>query len=301
MGTPDFACPTLQKIIDNNHHQIIAVYTKEPSIAKRGHQLQNSQIHNLALKHNLKVFTPKNFKDPQNIEQFTNLQADIAVVVAYGLILKQDILQSPKFGCINIHPSLLPRWRGASPIQRTIMAGDNKTAVDIIQMDSQLDTGNILLRKEISLNGQETYSSLAFDLANIGADLTIQALDIFEKNNFDKFLNIKQDDTKACYATKISKEECLLDFNQSCQIVLRKIKGLSGSLDAYFIHNNEKIKILDAQIIDDNSCDHQPSKIINDQFYIQCLKGIIQPLIVQRQGKKAMSISEFLLGFKFSN
>ncbi len=169
MGTPDFACPTLEKLIADKEFEIVAVYTREPQIAGRGHKLQNSPIHELALKYGLKVITPKTLRNAEAQKEFHDLKADAAVVVAYGLILPQEILNATKLGCINIHPSLLPRWRGAAPIQRTIMAGDKETGINIIKMDAGIDSGDVIYSEKFLLSGKENYTDLAEKLSVMGA------------------------------------------------------------------------------------------------------------------------------------
>lgn len=298
MGTAQFACPALLKILNDKNFNVVGIYTREPKNAGRGQKIQISPIHQIALAHNIPVFHPKNFKEQEAVNHFKSLDADIAVVVAYGLIIPKQILESPQYGCINIHPSLLPRWRGASPIQRTIMAGDKVTALDIIQMDEGLDTGDILMRKIVELNGEETYQSLMESLAIIGANQLVDLLKIIDKNNLGNLKIIKQDSSYATYAQKISKEESVIDWGQNAETIIRKIKGLSGSLTAQFTINDQVIKIYDAKIIDQLSSNFPASTILNNELHIQCSKGIIQPLILQRQGKKIMSIKEFLLGFK---
>lgn len=297
MGTPQFSCPTLQMILENKEFEIVAVLSRQPQIAGRGQQLKNSPIHDLALKNNIKVFTPQTLKSQDFLNELKILKADIFVVVAYGLILPIEILTLPKFGSINLHPSLLPRWRGASPIQRTIYAGDKTTSVDIIQMDQGLDSGNILYRKQITLTGEETYLNLSNKLSIIGAEAVIDSLKIFAKGDLSKFNNIKQNNEEAIYANKISKEECQINWQNPALTIYRQIKALSGSLGSYFLYNNEKIKILDVQLINNDSQEFQTGTIINKEFLIQCNKGIIRPLIIQRQGKKALEINEFLRGF----
>ena len=301
MGTPQFSCPTMQKILDDKQFEIVGVLTRQPQIAGRGQQLKNSPIHDLAIKNNLKVFTPQSLKSQDIFEQLKNLQPDIAVIVAYGLILPIEILSLPKFGCINLHPSLLPRWRGASPIQRTIFAGDKTTSVDVIQMNQGLDTGDILYRKQINLNGDETYSNLANQLSEIGANAVLDTLKIFKNGDISKFNIIKQDDQKAIYATKISKQECQINWQNDALSIYRQIKALSGSLGSYFLYNDEKIKILDAKLVNIDSQQFTAGTIINQEFLIQCNKGIVKPLILQRQGKKPLAINEFLRGFVFEN
>jgi methionyl-tRNA formyltransferase len=297
MGTPQFSCQILQMILDHKNFEVVGVLTRHAQLAGRGKQLKNSPIYDLAFKNNLKIFTPKTLKDPEIYHELSQLNADIGVVVAYGLILPQEILNLPKFGCINLHPSMLPRWRGASPIQRTIFAGDKITSVDIIQMDQGLDSGDILYRQKYPLKGDETYLELSSKLAEIGANSIIETLKIFEKNNFDKFQIIKQDHSQVIYAHKISKDECKINWSNNAEFIYRQIKALSGSLGAYFLYNNEKIKILDVLLENSNSKEFPTGFIINEDFLIQCNQGVIKPLILQRQGKNPLPIKEFLRGF----
>ena len=297
MGTPQFSCKTLEAILSHKNFEVVGVLTRHAQIAGRGKQLKNSPIYDLAFKNNLKIFTPQTLKDPEIYQQLKNLNPDISVIVAYGLILPAEILSIPKFGSINLHPSLLPRWRGASPIQRTIFAGDKITSVDIIQMDQGLDSGDILYRKEYHLKGDETYQQLSTKLAEIGANSIIETLKIFENNNLDHFKIIKQDHSKAIYAHKISKDECKINWQNNAQDIYRQIKALSGSLGAYFLYNDEKIKILDVLLENNNSQQFPIGSIINNDLSIQCNKGIIKPLILQRQGRNPLTLNEFLRGF----
>ncbi len=292
MGTPDFACPALKKLIENKEFEIVAVYSKEPQIAGRGHKLTNSAVHNLALEHGLKVLTPKTLRDKEVQEEFKNFNADAAAVVAYGLLLPQEILNGTKYGCFNIHPSLLPRWRGAAPIQRMLMAGDLETSVDIIKMDKGLDSGDIVAREIVNLKGDETYASLAPQLAEIGADLLAEAL-----KQAKNLSGVIQDSSHATYAKKIEKSECEIDWNNSAKEIERKIRALNGSMEAHFIYNGEKIKIFSTEIIDENS-KKNPVGNIDEKFCIQCGQGVMRPLILQRQGKNKVTIEEFLRGLR---
>ncbi len=295
MGTPNFACPTLEKLIADSDFEIVAVYSREPQIAGRGHKLQNSPIHELALKHGLKVITPKTLRDISAQKEFADFNADAAVVVAYGLILPQEILDGTRLGCVNIHPSLLPKWRGAAPIQRTIMEGDKETGVNIIKMDAGLDSGDIIAEEKFALNGTETYADLAKKLSHIGAEILCKTL----KNLRDgKISATKQDNTLSTYAKKIEKAECEINWQDSAEKIERKIRSLNGSLGAFFNYEGEKIKIFAAEILDKNSSENPAGKILDKDFSIQCGQGVIRPLRLQRQGKKVMSIDEFLLGFK---
>lgn len=297
MGTPQFACPTLEKLLSNSDFEIIAVYTREPQIAGRGQKITNSPIHNLALKHGLKIVTPKTLRDTEAQQEFAKLNADVAVVVAYGLILPPEILASTKFGCLNIHPSLLPKWRGASPIQRPLMAGDSETGVTIIKMDKGLDSGNIIWQEKFALDGSETYQSLAEKLSQMGAEILLKSL----QNLCDgKLFEIEQDDALATYAKKIEKTECQINWQNSAAEIERKIRALNGSIAAFFIHEGEKIKIFAAEILDENSCENEAGKILDEKLSIHCGKGIIRPKILQREGRKPMLLEEFLRGFKIN-
>ncbi len=294
MGTPEFACPTLEKIISDTDFEIVAIYTKEPKIAGRGHKLTNSPIHELALAHDLKVITPKTLRDQVRQKEFTDLQADIAIVVAYGLILPTEILNGTKFGCVNIHPSPLPHWRGAAPIQRQIMNGDVESGITIIKMNEGIDSGDVIYQENFLLNLDETYQNLSKKLSVMGAEILVK---ILKKNPDGKFILTRQDDALATYASKIEKMECEIDWKSSAKEIERKIRGLSGSLGAYFNNDGEKIKILSAKIIEEDSCKFAPGEIIDDRLSIQCSKGVIRPIILQRQGRRAMDLREFLLGF----
>ncbi len=294
MGTPHFACPTLEKLIADPDFEIVAVYTREPQIAGRGHKLTNTPIHQLALQHGLKVLTPKSLKNYEAQKEFADFKADAAVVVAYGLILPSEILESPKFGCINIHPSLLPKWRGAAPIQRPLMAGDTETGITIIKMDQGVDSGDIIFQEKFSLQGNETYGELTDKLSKIGAEILVKTLKVIRDG---KAAFTKQDNSLASYAKKIDKSECEINWQNSAEEIERKIRALNGSLGAFFWYKNEKIKIFSAEILDKNYEQKKPGEILDDQLTIQCGKGTIRPLILQRPGKKPMPIAEFLHGF----
>ncbi len=295
MGTPQFSCPTLEKLIADPDFEIVAVYTREPQIAGRGHKLTNSPIHQLALQHGLKVVTPKTLRSVDAQKEFADLNADAAVVVAYGLILPQEILDAPKLGCLNIHPSLLPKWRGAAPIQRPLMEGDAETGITIIKMDKGLDSGDMVFQEKFSLDRTETYKNLAEKLSQMGADILLKTLKDLRDG---KVVSTKQDDALTTYAKKIEKAECEIDWTKSAAEIERKIRGLNGSLEAFFMHSEEKIKIFAAEILDENSSENAAGKILDEKMSIQCGKGVIRPLILQRPGKKPMALSEFLLGFK---
>lgn len=298
MGTPEFACPSLEAIINDPDLEIAAIYTKEPKISGRGHKIQNSPIHKLALKHNLPIFTPKTLKDQESQTQFKNLKADLAIVVAFGLILPDQILNATKHGCLNIHPSILPKWRGAAPMQRAIMNGDDQTGIAIIKMNSKLDSGDILHQETMPLDNKTTYQDLEQTMSQKGAKLITKISKDFCQG---KITPTPQDDHQASYAKKISKDEAKINFSQPAQKVIRQINALSGNIGAYLEYKGEKIKILKAKIVDQSTACKNVGQVVSDQFYIECQTGVIQPQILQRSGRGIIKIDDFLLGFRFQD
>jgi methionyl-tRNA formyltransferase len=296
MGTPEFSCPALQKLIDDSEIEIVAVYTKEPKIAGRGHKITNSPIHNLALQNNLKVITPKTLKTPETQAEFINFKADAAVVVAYGLILPKAILEGTKLGCINIHPSLLPRWRGAAPIQRTIIEGDKETGITIIKMDEGIDSGNMITQEKFTLDNRISSQELEDKLADMGADILLKTL---KEINHGNYLETKQDSSLVTYAKKLEKEEAQIDWNLEAEKIHNKIRGLNSTVGTFLTYKNERIKILKSEIISLEN-NEIPGKIISANFTISCKRDAIQPLILQRPGKNPLNLSEFLRGFNFN-
>lgn len=293
MGTPDFAVPALQELISSSEHDVIAVYSQPPRPAHRGQKLRLSPVHQLAVDHTIDVFTPINFKDDEDIEIFASHKADIAIVAAYGLLLPKSILNAPKLGCLNIHSSLLPRWRGAAPIHRAIIEGDDKTGVTIMQMDQGLDTGDILNSEDVLIDNTMTAQTLHDILAELGARLTIDTLNKINKNSLSP---IKQNDELATYAKKLKKEEGKIQWDDSVIIIDRKIRGLNPWPSSYFHYNSELIKVMEVEITP-QSHNYQNGEVISDELLIACKDGFIQPRIIQRPGKKPMNIDAFLRGF----
>lgn len=293
MGTPEFSIQPLKKLIDNKAYEVVACYTRQPSVANRGKKITKSPIHKLAESNNIPVITPKTLKTIESQQEFKDLKPDILVVVAYGLILPKEILDIPKYGCVNIHPSLLPKWRGAAPIQRPIMSGENETGVAIIRMDEGLDSGDVINVEKVNIANDDDYLSVSDKLSEVGSDLLIKSLNEISQN---KALYSKQDNSLSTYANKLSKEECEINWEDSAENIQNKIRGLRGTLSAYFMLKDEKIKIHKSTILNSNSINFTPGEIINDNFEIQCGKGVIRPEIIQRPGKKAMSLKDFILG-----
>lgn len=293
MGTPKFAVPALEALIASNHN-IIAVYTKPPKPAGRGQQELGSPIHTLALSHGLTVLTPKNFKDDADYEQFIALDADVAIVAAYGIILPERILQGTKHGCINIHPSKLPRWRGAAPIQHTILAGDRETSVCIMQMDKGMDTGDILLEHELVVEETMTSSSLHDLTAKIGASMLPRVLSALESGTLAPR---KQSEIGATHARKIEREDEKLDFNKSAYLVNAQIRAFSPRPGAYFSYNGETVKIIEAKADESYPHNATPGTTLDNNLTIACQTGAIKPTLLQREGRKMLYLDAFLRGF----
>ena len=299
-ATPEFAIPTLE-LINNSNHEILAVYTKMAKPQGRGMQLQNTPIYEKATELGLKVFTPKTLKKPEEWEKLKEFNADIFVVVAYGLILPKEVINIAKYGCINIHPSLLPRWRGASPLQRAIMAGDKETGVCIIVLGEGLDDGDILACKKIKIDDEMDIESLHDQLSIEGANLMLKCLDDIEKNK--KVIATPQASEGMIYAEKIDKEEGKLNFNDPIDKIYNTIRAIGLLTGTYFEHNEGRIKILKAKIqksLTENEKKLQNGEIIitKNDLSIKCSDGLLKPLILQREGKKALDVAEFVKGFK---
>ena len=291
MGTPLFARIALERLIASNY-EVIAIYTKPPTFSGRNYKENLSPVHLLGNKHNINVYTPHSFKEQGRVEEFQELGADIAVVAAYGLILPQKILDIPRHGCINIHPSLLPRWRGAAPIQRTIMSGDKNTAVCIMQMDAGLDTGDVLMKEEMAVPEDINFGGLHDLLAIKGSELLVKTID-----NIGDLPHEVQSNIGVTYANKIDKKEELIDFNMDVREVYDLIRGLSPSPCGYFfIEEGVRVKIHQASYeIADHSYPYG-SIIDSQKLSIACANGVLYPEILQKAGKNKMNVDEFLRG-----
>ena len=294
MGTPDFSVPALSAILDAGH-EVAAAYSQPPSRSGRGHKERPSPVHTKAEQHGIPVFTPKSLKSGNAQAAFADLGADIAVVAAYGLILPKPVLEAPRLGCLNIHASLLPRWRGAAPIQRAIIAGDRRTGINIMQMDEGLDTGPVCLSDEIEITPQVTAGQLHDLLSELGGTLITEALRLASRG---QLACSPQPDTGATYAKKIEKSEARIDWHAPAETVANHIRGLSPRPGAWFEADldgkTERIKLLLAEVTDGIA---QPGSILDDRFTIACAHGAIRPITLQRAGKKPMDRDTFLRGF----
>lgn len=287
MGTPDFAVPTLQALVDAGH-EIAAVYSQPPRPAHRGKKLTPSPVHQLAEQLGLDVRTPVSLKSEDERSAFAALELDACVVAAYGLILPRAVLDAPTHGCLNVHGSLLPRWRGAAPVQRAILAGDASTGVTIMQMEAGLDTGPMLLKGETPVAGK-TAGELTDEIARLGARLMVQVL-----GDLAAYPPVVQPDEGTTYAAKIDKAEARLDFSRHADEIERQVRAFNPVPGAFFELNGERLRVHTAEIVAGSAA---PGTILDDHFTIACAEGAIRPRIIQRAGRPAMPLDDFLRGF----
>ncbi len=289
MGTAPFAVPSLKKIVSSNNH-LVGVYTSPAKKANRGMKLSISPVAEFAEAENIEISSPPSISSSEELKKLQEMNLDMIIVVAYGLILPEEVINLPKHGCYNVHASLLPRWRGAAPIQRAMIEGDQTTGVTIMKMDKGLDTGDIGLQKAIKIE-QQNYSELEKELANEGAELLIKFID-----RLDGSIEFaKQNDKQVCYAKKIQKQEALIDWTENAEKINRRINAYNPSPCAWFSLNNKRIKILKAEVIHEKG---EAGKIMNEEFLIGCGINSIRPILLRVEGKKNCTINDFLLGHK---
>jgi methionyl-tRNA formyltransferase len=290
MGTPEFAVPTLDALIAAGH-DLAAVYCQPPRPAGRGKAPRKSPVQLSAEAAGIEVRTPVSLSDPGAQQEFAALGADVAVVAAYGLILPEPILAAPRHGCLNVHGSLLPRWRGAAPIQRAILAGDERTGVCIMGMEKGLDTGPVYALRDTPIDGK-TAGALTAELAAIGAALMAEVLDALPR-----LQPTPQPEKGVTYAAKIAKDEARLDFSQPAAAVERQVRAFNPQPGAFFELGGERIKILSAEVVANVSGLAAPGTVLDDRLAIACGEGAIVAGLVQRAGRGAMSAAELLRGF----
>jgi len=295
MGTPDFSVPVLEAL--SKEHDVICVYSQPPRPAGRGYELTPSPVHKKAQELGVEVRTPLNFKEASEKQAFADLKADIAVVAAYGLILPEAVLNAFPYRCINVHASILPRWRGAAPIQRSIMAGDAKSGVTIMQMEKGLDTGDMLLIKETLITEDTDAGKLHDALSAIGAEIINPAIAGIVSGEVKPQ---KQDDALTTYAAKIDKSESKIDWNKSSIELSAFIRGLIPYPGAYFEHNGQRVKIHGVKAMID--AHNKPAGTIvkaDDELHIACSEGVLALTKLQKAGKGVTDVKDFLHGYKF--
>jgi methionyl-tRNA formyltransferase len=287
MGSPDFAVPTLDALVEAGH-EVAAVYTQPPRPAGRGKGERPTPVEIRAGELGIEVRSPKSLRSEAELEAFAELEADVAIVAAYGLILPQPILDAPMLGCLNVHASLLPRWRGAAPVQRAIMAGDESTGITIMQMEAGLDTGPMLLKRAVEIE-EKNAAQLTEELANLGSAMIVEVL-----GDLTAFDPIPQPEEGASYAPKIRKEEARIDWSRSSVELVRQVQGLAPFPGAWFEHRGERIKLLAAKRARETG---EPGEVLDDILTIACGSGAIRPTLVQRAGRSLMDVDELLRGF----
>jgi methionyl-tRNA formyltransferase len=294
MGTPDFAVPTLLELVAHGH-EIAAVYTRASKPGgRRGLQLQPSPVEQQARRLGIPVLTPTTLKTPEALAEFAAHEADAAVVVAYGMILPKTILDTPKLGCFNLHGSLLPRWRGAAPINRAIMAGDAESGVMVMKMDAGLDTGDVAMAERLAITDTMTAADLHDALAPLGADLMVRAMGALERGRLQL---TRQSEEGVTYAAKIEKAEARIDWNKPARALLRHIHGLSPFPGAWcemaIEGETARVKILRCELAQGSG---SPGDLLDDRLTVACAEGAIRIRELQRAGGKPMKVEEFLRG-----
>ena len=287
MGSPDFALPTLDALVAAGH-ELVCAYTQPPRAAGRGKGERRTAVHDRAEALGIMVRHPATLRDPAEQAAFAALDADVAVVAAYGLILPEAVLTAPRLGCVNVHGSLLPRWRGAAPVQRAILAGDSHVGVTIMQMEKGLDTGPMLIEREAVGHGMDA-GQLTEEIARIGA-----AAMVIWCANPDAYPPRPQPAEGVTYAAKINKAEARIDWSREAVAIERQVRAFAPTPGAWFEASGERIKLLSAEVVDGEGA---PGTVLDDQLTIACESGAIRPLRVQRAGRGAMSPAELLRGF----
>lgn len=297
MGTPDFAVGPLKALIKAGH-EVCAVVTQPDRQKGRGKEMAPSPVKECALEYGLPVLTPVKIKEKESVEELKKYPADIFVVAAFGQLLSEEILNMPKYGCVNIHASLLPKYRGAAPIQWSIIDGEKETGVTIMQMDKGLDTGDILFQKKVPITKEETGASLFDKLAKAGAELIVEALAKIERGEVNP---VKQDDNNSCYAKMLTKSVGKIDWNKSAVEIERLVRGLNSWPSAYTEYKGKQLKVWKAEVLP--HIDGRPgsiTKVTRDAVVVCTGDGALSLLEIQLEGKKRMSTKEFLLGRTFA-
>ena len=291
MGTPDFAVPILSTIFKSKH-KILSVYTQNPKKSSRGQKINKSPVHKLSQELGLYIRHPDQLEEKKEIEYIKKLNPDVVVIVAYGKIIPSKILEIENIKFINIHASLLPRWRGAAPIQRSIIEMDHETGISIMKVVPELDAGPFLIQEKIKIDKHDNYISLSQKLSSLGSKLILKSFDLIESNNFNL---TNQDHDEATYAKKIKKSEAEIDWNIPAKNLIAKINGLSPFPGAWFKHKDSRLKIINALEHDQSG---EAGQILDDNLIVGCKEKSIKILSIQKEGKNILKTKDFLAGYK---
>lgn len=296
MGTPDFAVPTLEALA-GSRHEVTLVVTQPDRQKGRGKALVESDVKKCAEKYGIPVFQPEKVKRPENVARLAEEKPDAIVVAAFGQILSEEILTLPKYGCINVHGSLLPRWRGAAPVQWSVIEGDEKTGITIMQMDRGIDTGDILMQEETPIGEKETAEHLYERLAAMGGPLLLRALDAIEDGTITR---TRQDDSKSCYAKMLTKRQGEIDWTMPAAKIERLVRGLNSWPSAYTYLHGKMLKVWDADTAPQDGKKGKPGEVLSctkDAILVQTGEGVLVLREVQPEGKRRMAVRDFLLGY----
>eukprot|EP00667_Euglena_gracilis_P010624 EG_transcript_10813 len=296
MGTPDFAASILERILAAGEYEVVAVYCQPPREAGRGKRVLKSAVQAVAEAHGLPVLSPVTLRNATAQLAFAGLDADVAVVAAYGLLLPKAVLDAPRFGCVNVHGSLLPRWRGASPVQCAVLAGDAETGVTIMKMDEGMDTGPMLSVARIPIGPDTTSAALFREMTAVGSDLLLRTLPGYLNGSVPA---VPQPAAGATKAPKIKKEEARLDWAADAAFLERKVRAFDPSPGTYFEFDGERFKVLQARAEHPEEVFPKPEqgRVVDDRLGIACGRGVFRPLVLQRAGRKAVPLADFLRGF----
>ena len=295
MGTPEFAAPAIDALIGAGH-EIAAVFSQPDKPKGRGYSMTPPPVKVKALAHGIPVYQPKSMRDGEALKIFNEIKPDVGVVIAYGKILPQEILDAPEYGCINVHASLLPKYRGAAPIQWSVIDGESKTGVTTMQMDAGLDTGDMLLKSETEILPDETAGELHDRLSAMGAQLIVRTLDAIAKGELKPE---KQDDSRSCYAKMLTKELCAVDWNRSAREIHNQIRGLSPWPVATAVLEGKRLKLHRSEISPIQNPEGECGEVISlDPLTVKCGEGAVELLEIQAEGKKRMPSSEYLRGHR---
>lgn len=301
MGTPDFAVPSLEKLIATDGYDVVGVFTQPDKPKGRGYTLTPPPVKVCAMKHSIPVYQPESLKNGEAMPILEELKPDVIVVAAFGMLLKSDVLDFPKYGCLNIHGSLLPKYRGAAPIQRAVLDGEEYSGITIMQMGAGLDTGDMLIKREVKIGENETAGELFDRLALLGADVITEALELAKNGKLNPE---KQDDSKSTYASMLSKADCPVDFTKSMDEIHNQVRGLSPWPVASAKLNGEVFKLHSSLKTDRRAQNGaQPGKLIaeKDSLYVVCGDGkLLQLIVVQPFGSKRMPAADYLRGHKIT-